>query len=243
MNEEVSYAEMLEIPVETVTVNRRERRKRAKGDDLAEQVVETVNDRVEAQDPAYAQSTPIEREVPVQDRRAKLSRRVLWGEFIAVCALCATIFFTNIFLPGSAVNTFLRGLFAGGEAETADTRVYTDFALSPLVNDSVEAEIAVSDTGVLSFTARASVYPPADGTLLSVNGDAETGYTVEVGHSDSFSTIVSGLDTVYFAAGDELKATIPMGFSDGEGEVRVMFYSDGSLINGCTVSEDGLAWS
>ena len=34
-----------------------------------------------------------------------------------------------------------------------------------------------------------------------------------------------------------------MGFSDGEGEVRVMFYSDGSLINGCTVSEDGLAWS
>ena len=66
---------------------------------------------------------------------------------------------------------------------------------------------------------------------------------MEVGHSDSFSTIVSGLDTVYFAAGDEVKATIPLGFSDGEGEVRVMFYSDGSLINGCSVSEDGLAWS
>ena len=107
----------------------------------------------------------------------------------------------------------------------------------------MEAEIAVSDTGVLSFTAEASVYPPADGTLLAVNGDADTGYTVEVGHSDSFSTIVSGLDTVYFAAGDEVKATIPLGFSDGEGEVRVMFYSDGSLINGCSVSEDGLAWS
>ena len=243
MNDELNYAEMLEIPVETVHINKREKRKKGEPD-LKEQLIEDVNERVNAvqDDPAYAESTPIAR-APEETRQERTQRRILLGEFIAACALCATIFFTNIFLPGSAVNTFLRGLFAGGEAETADTRVYTDFALSPLVNDSVEAEIAVSDTGVLSFTAQASVYPPADGTLLSVNGDAETGYTVEVGHSDCFSTIVSGLDTVYFAAGDALKATIPMGISDGEGEVRVMFYSDGSLINGCTVSEDGLAWS
>ena len=53
MNEELSYAEMLEIPVETVTVNRKEKKRRAK-EDLAEQVVETVNDRVESDDPAYA---------------------------------------------------------------------------------------------------------------------------------------------------------------------------------------------
>lgn len=58
MNEELSYAEMLEIPVETVTVNRKEKKRRAK-EDLAEQVVETVNDRVESDDPAYAQSLPI----------------------------------------------------------------------------------------------------------------------------------------------------------------------------------------
>lgn len=242
MNDELNYAEMLEIPVETVKVSKREKRKRT--DDLKEQLIRDVNERVNAaqEDPAYAESTPIAR-APEETHRERTQRHILMAEFIAACALCAVIFFTNIFLPGSAVNTFLRGLFTGGEAEAADTRVYTDFALSPLVNDSVDAEIAVSGTGVLSFTAEASVYPPADGTLLSVNGDAETGYTVEVGHSDSFSTIVSGLDTVYFAAGDELKATIPMGFSDGEGEVRVMFYSDGSLINGCTVSEDGLAWS
>ena len=43
MNEELSYAEMLEIPVETVTVNRREKKRRAK-EDIAEQVVDTVND-------------------------------------------------------------------------------------------------------------------------------------------------------------------------------------------------------
>ena len=54
---------------------------------------------------------------------------------------------------------------------------------------------------------------------------------------------MSGLSTVYFAAGDAVKATIPVGYSAGEGEVRVMFYSDGSLLNNCTVTEDGLAWS
>ncbi len=243
MNDELNYAEMLEIPVETVRVNKREKRKKGEPD-LKEQLIEDVNERLSAAegDPAYAESTPIAR-APAETARERTQRRILLGEFIAACALCATIFFTNIFLPGSAVNTFLRGLFAGGEAEAADTRVYTDFALSPLVNEGVEAEIAVSETGVLSFTAEASVYPPADGTLLAVNGDAETGYTVEVGHSDSFSTVVSGLSAVYFAAGDAVKATIPLGFSDGEGEVRVMFYADGSLIDGCTVSEDGLAWS
>ena len=230
--------------METVHINKREKRKKGEPD-LKEQLIEDVNERVNAvqDDPAYAESTPIAR-APEETRRERTQRRILLGEFIAACALCATIFFHQ-HLPARERRQHLpaRPLRGRARRSTADTRVYTDFALSPLVNDSVEAEIAVSDTGVLSFTAQASVYPPADGTLLSVNGDAETGYTVEVGHSDSFSTIVSGLDTVYFAAGDELKATIPMGFSDGEGEVRVMFYSDGSLINGCTVSEDGLAWS
>ena len=243
MNDELNYAELLEIPVETVHINKREKRKKA-DPDLKEQLIEDVNERVNASesDPTFAESTPIAR-APEESVREKRERRILLGEFIAACALCATIFFTNIFLPGSAVNTFLRGLFQGEEAEAADPRMYSDFTLSPLVNGTVGADIAVSNTGVLSFTAEASIYPPADGTLLAVNGDAETGYTVEVGHSDSFSTVMSGLTNVYFAAGDEVKATIPVGYSAGEGEVRVMFYSDGSLLNNCTVTEDGLAWS
>lgn len=55
MNEELSYAEMLEIPVETVTVRRKESgKKRRSREDLADRVVESVNDRVDARDPAYA---------------------------------------------------------------------------------------------------------------------------------------------------------------------------------------------
>ena len=57
------------------------------------------------------------------------------------------------------------------------------------------------------------------------------------------ATIMSGLDTVYMAQGDTARPNIPLGYSDGEGEIRVMFYSDGTLLNCCTVGDDGLSWS
>lgn len=240
MNEELDYAEMLEIPVETVTVKRKDKKKRREPD-LREQLVEQVNDRMEADDPAYAESTPIAREAAAP--RSGRAHKILVAEFAAACALVATIFFTNIFMTDSAINTFVRGLFQG-ETETVDTREYADFTLSSVVNEYMDVEIAVSDTGVMSFTAKCSVYAPCDGEVSSVSGDAESGYAVEIRHSDSFSTILSGLDSVYGAEGEAVKANLPLGYSDGEGEVRVMFYSDGTLLNCYTVDgENGLAWS
>lgn len=241
MNEELDYAEMLEIPVETVTVKRKSKKKHREPD-LQEQLVEQVNDRMESeQDPAYAESTPIER--AVRPQKTGRAHKILIAEFAAACALVATIFFTNIFMADSAINTFVRGLFQGS-AETTDTRGYADFKLSPVVNEYTDVEIAVSDTGVMSFTAKCSVYAPCDGTVSSISGDAESGYAVEIRHSDSFSTILSGLDTVYCAEGEAVKSNLPLGYTDGEGEVRVMFYSDGTLLNCYTVDgENGLAWS
>lgn len=243
MNEELSYAEMLEIPVETVTVNRKGKKRRARNDDdIADRVVDQVNDRVESRDPAYAESTPIERGTTLT-RKEKIARRVLWGEFAAVCALCAVIFLTNIFVTNSAINTFVRDLWNGSETEAADTRTYSDFTLSPVVNEYTDVELAVSDTGVMSFTAACSVYSPCAGEVSAVNGDAENGYTVELKHSDSFSTVMSGLTSVYFAVGDDVKNNVPLAYTDGTHPVRVTFYENGTLLNCYTVSEDGLAWS
>ena len=240
MNEELSYAEMLEIPVETVTVNRREKR-RTKKEDLAAQVVDRVNGEAEPEDPAYAESRPIAREA-AEDGRARRARRVLWAEFAAVCALCATIFLTNIFMTDSAINTFVRGLWTG-EADTADTRTYEDFTLSPVVNEYADVELAVSDTGVLTFTAACSVYAPCAGEVTAVNGDAENGYTVELAHSDLFSTVISGLSDVYFAEGESVLTNLPLAYTDGTHPVRVTFYEEGSLISGVTVEGGTLAWN
>ena len=243
MNEELDYAEMLEIPVETVTFNRKERKKRERDGDLQERLVQEVNERMETEnDPQYAESTPIARESVRETRKNKLAKRIVVAEFIAVCVLCAAIFLTNIFLESSAINTFVRGLFQGNAQTQADTRVYSDFTLSPIVNGG-ETEITVSATGVLSFVERCSVYPPCEGKLVSVNGNAQTGYTLEIKHSDSFSSIMSGLDAVYLAEGDLVRANLPLGYSDGEGEVRVMFYSNGALLSCVTVDNNTLAWS
>ena len=242
MNEELSDAEMLEIPVETVTVRRKESgKKRRSREDLADRVVESVNDRVDARDPAYAESTPIDR-APELTHREKVARRVLWGEFAAVCALCAVIFLTNIFLADSAINTFVRGLWKDAE-EASDPRTYADFTLSPVVNAYTDAEIAVSDTGVMSFTAACSVYPPCAGEVAAVHGDGENGYTVELRHSDTFSTVLSGLTDVYCAVGETVRSNIPLAYSAGETPVRVTFYEGGALLDCVTVGEDGIAWS
>ncbi len=258
MNDEIDYAEMLEIPVETVTVNKKgkKHRRQTENADLGEQLVAEVNGRMEEAeggaggsteepkgeeaDPNFAESKQIARsEKP--DKKKKRAKRILIGELVAVVSLCAVIFFTNIFMVDSAINTFVRGLFQGG-GEAVDNREYSEFTLTPVVNDSVDADITVSDTGVLSFTANCSVYSPASGSVSKVSGSKETGYTLEIKHSENFSTTISGLDTVYLAEGDAVMNTIPVGYTDGEGAVNVMMYSGDKLLNCYSAENNKLAW-
>ncbi len=239
MNDELSYAEMLEIPVETVTVSRREK-KRKKSEDLSEKLMERVNDRVRGEDPAYTESREIEREAPVKKKGR--AHTVLAVEFAVVVLLCAAIFLTNLFLENSAINTFVRGLFRGN-AQTADARIYSDFALSSVIRgaDAETAEIAVSEAGVMSFTAHCSVYPLCAGKLESLRSD-EGGYTIRIRHSDSFSTVMSGLDSVYYAPGDTVYENLPVAYSEGERPVRVLLYDGETAITSFTVTEGKVAW-
>lgn len=257
MNEEIDYAEMLEIPVETVTVNKRERKKNrreAENADLSEQLVAEVNGRMEGAeeaegeaegesneaDPTFAESKPIARSEKKREKPSR-AKKIFIGEIAAVCGLCAVIFFTNIFMTDSAINTFVRGLFQG-EAKTADNREYSDFKLSSVVGERADAALIVSETGVLSFTANCSVYAPASGKLSKVNGSKETGYTIEVKHSDKFSTVISGLDAVYLSEGATVMNTIPVGYTDGVGAVNVMMYSGDKLLSCYSAENNKLAW-
>ena len=76
-----------------------------------------------------------------------------------------------------------------------------------------------------------------------MNGSKDTGYTVEVKHSEKFSTIISGLDTVYLTEGDKVMSTIPVGYTDGEGAVNVMMYSGDTLLNCFSAEDNKLAWT
>ncbi len=244
MNDELSYAEMLEIPVETVTVTRREKKKKWKEEEgLSDQLVKEVNERMDASDPAFAESKTIEREYGARPKRPSNARRVLAIELVAVVLLCATIFITNLLMPTSAINTAVRGLFRGNTAEATDTRTYADFTLSPVVADDANVEVTVSESGLLSFTAPAVVYVPAEGVIESKSGTASTGFTVRIRHSDSFSTVISGLDDVGHEVGEKIRPGVPFGYTDGDGAVNVIFYDGENVIQNVALSEGSLAWS
>ena len=177
-----------------------------------------------------------------ESRFAKGLRIALNAEFAAACVLCGAIFLTNIFMPNSAINTFFRSINSAPAAQT-DTRTYTDFTLAPVVSELSNAELTLSPAGILSFTSACCVYPAADGTIAEVTQNADGVYTVKIAHSDTFTGVIGGLDQVYYAVGDEVKANVPVGYTDGEEEVQVTMYSNGALLNCFQLTEENcLAW-
>ncbi len=311
MNEEIEYAEMLEIPVSTVNVVRKKRGRGRKAKaaavqpDLKESVIAQVNDKLlenapkddkitadaelfaesansagelhigdvperidtvrlystsdkpfasmddlEGQDYAFLSDDleeggryALNEEHKTETRAEKRLRIALGAEFAVACALCGAIFLTNVFMPNSAINTFFRTLGENTTTAQTDDRQYTDFTLSSVVSELSDTELTLSDTGVLSFTDACCVYPAADGKVSAVTLEEDGTYTLKIAHSDSFTGVFNGLETVYYAVGDEVKANIPVAFSGGETEVQVTMYSDGALLNCFQLTEENcLAW-
>ena len=306
MNEEIEYAEMLEIPVSTVNVvhktNKRKKRKAEvqprdarpafspENPNLKEKVIARVNDKLDsepdqisAEAALFAESAnsagrldfdandsidtvrlysaddvlrDFDREeseenfengagryaLNNENHTPKGVRIALGVEFAAMCALCGAIFLTNVFMPGSAINTFFRALSTTEQTAT-DNRKYNDFTLSAVVSDLSDTELTLSETGVLSFTDECCVYPAADGKVMEVVQTENGGYRVKLSHSDTFTGIIDGLSHVYYAVGDEVKANVPVGYSTGEDEVQVTMYSEGALLNCFQLTEENcLAW-
>lgn len=258
MSETIDYAEMLEIPVNTLNVTKKRSKKRKEAEpDLKERVVETVNERVENRGEGqgeervasgenlvdYGEAAYEYEEEKVQKPHKKfLENKLLLAEFVAVCALCATILLTNLFWQDSAINTFFRGLISQEEAAPEDDRVYSELTLGSVVSDA-DIDCTVSDTGVLTFTGECSVYPPYGGTVKNV-AENDGLYTVEIEHTTSFSSVIAGLTHAYFAAGDAVFSTIPVGYSDGASAVSVSMYDEGALIQSYSVNENNdIVWN
>ncbi len=281
MNEQIEYAEMLEIPVSTVNVVRKTRR-RKKTDERAEEpalkdsVIATVNDRVRAIEETQTQEGSLNFD-PLPERidtvrlysqkgennelypydyplneggryetKHKIPRpaRVALGVELGVaCALCCGIFLTNVFVSNSAINTFFRAINTPQEP-VAIVRPYTDYKLTSVVSSLSEAKLTLSDSGILSFTEECCVYPAADGKVASLTQDSNGLYTLKIGYSDTFTGVFTGLDSVYYAVGDTVKANVPVGYSEGETEVRVTMFSEGVMLNCFELTEENcLAWN
>ena len=249
MNQELDYAEMLEIPVSTVNVVKKKsffkRKPKAEPqpqpEELKERVVESVNERVGAFVYAEDVSDPPKPEKVKKERNFLKERggRVLLYEAVAIGLIAVAIFVTNIFMPNSAINNLL-GTFTTTSKEVAEPS-YNEFTLAPVVSELSDAEVAVSESGVLSFTAKGSVYPVCNGTVSKVY-EQDGLYTVEIAHTSKFTSVVTGLTTVYNELGTKVASNIPVGYSDGESEVRVTMYDEGNLLNCFTLTNAVPVW-
>lgn len=240
MNEGLEYAQMLEIPVSTVSVVRRRSlfgRRPKRGDDLKDRVVESVNERVDENANGYVETEDLTApEKP--KKKGGVAGKILIAEAAAACLIAAGIFLTNVFVPDTAINTFMGNLTAV-KAKEAN---YNDFTLTSVISDLSEAEIAVTDEGVIHFTQKASVYPVCDGSVASVTKTDEL-YTVKIAHTSKFTSVITGLDTVYVTEGESVKANLPFAYSKGETEVRVSMYDGETLLNCYTLSGAVPVWN
>ena len=247
MNQDLDYAEMLEIPVSTVTVTKKKsffkRRQKAAEpapDELKELVVDSVNERVGAYVSAEDVSDPPKKSVfrGISYKKDKESM-ILIGETVAVCAIALGIFLTNIFMPNSAINGLITSVV--NPQTQASEPSYNELTLSPVVSANAEADVEISESGVLSFTAACSVYPICDGTVSKIS-ESDGVYTVEISHTSSFSSVITGLTTVYGEEGAEVMATLPFAYTDGELPVSVSLYNGGELLDCYTLADEVPVW-
>ncbi len=278
MNEEIEYAEMLEIPVSTVNLVKKRRRKK-KEEPLSDSVVQTVNDRLEEEtlppvEPTIEEGGALRMDAAEEEKidtvrlystndtpdpypydfnlneggtyatkplPSKKVRLALGIEFGVACALCGAIFLTNVFMQGSAINTFFRAM--NTPTEVATVKPYTEFVLSPVVSELSDAKLTLSEHGVLTFQDECCVYPSANGRVSEVIRQDNGLYTLKISHTDAFTGVIEGLDVVYYSVGEEVKANVPVGFSKGEEVVQVTMYNDGELLNCFELTEENcLAW-
>ena len=255
MNEELDYAEMLEIPVSTVNVVKKksifkhkpffapkEKQQEAPAaDDLKDLVVDSVNERVGAYTYTEDLSEPAKPEKKSKFFGKDKGSNIILTELVAACVLAAAIFLTNIFMPNSAINTFLGTLTGNGQKPEPEP-TYNEITLSSVVSEKSDAVVSVSESGVLSFTAKGSVYPVCAGKIASVTKNGET-FTVEIAHTSTFTSVITGLTDVYSAKGTSVQANIPFAYSEGEQEVQVSMYDNGTLLNCYTLSGVVPVWN
>jgi hypothetical protein len=243
MDEQLDYAEMLEIPVNTVNVVKKKgvfsgRLKRRQN--LKEQVLDSVNEHMQSE----ADNMSVETECLSCEQNDGTAKRegshaiILVAETIAVCAIAGGIFLTNLYVPNTVINTLVSSIF---EEQEVVEQTYDQLTLTSVLSQLAEGEVNVDD-GVITFTQTASVYPIYDGQVTSIVQEDGL-YTVEIAHTSTFSSVVKGLDEVYVDVGASVVGNIPFAHSNGQNAVCISLYDGQSALSCFTLSGSTPVWT
>lgn len=257
------YVKMLEIPINSSQVIEKPSLRKKK--DVKKRVIEKVNSEAVVNE---VQSAPSLEKVKIEKAKKQKPQKVKFNLFkkkdkkpkkvqpkkqvsqkqsatvknvgfdivsvqvVAIFVLIVTIILTNIFVENSGINNLMRSVF--NKTDAISSQEYSSFTAG---SPSKSGEVTI-DGGVMRVSS-GSVYSPCDGVVESVSEDGGI-FTVTICHSDSFLTVVSGLESIYVESGEKVYQNIPVGYSNGESFVTM--YSSDAILTSFILSDNQIVW-
>ncbi len=262
MNEKLQYASMLEIPESSCNVTvkpikkKRVKRKVVTPEQVKQELMDKVNAEANSAPVEEQKSTSVESvsfpsteklEEKEQKATATVNKKekktfkfsVISLQLAVVVLLIGVIALTNVLNDNSGINVFMRSLFSPTTPVAVDDREFNAF--TPVI--AFDEGVTLSESGVLTVSGEGSVYSPCDGVVSSVVASEDGSYTVEIAHSENFSTLISGLTYVYMMQGEKVYANIPVGYMS-EFEASLCFLgANGAVITGYEIIDGAVVWA
>ena len=173
-------------------------------------------------------------EVSKKERRFKA---FISAQVVAIFALISAIILTNLFWENSGMNTLFKSVFQS-EDMTVNELSYDDFSLTLPIADVSGVTL---ENGAIAINGEYSLYPVCDGKVSSVERAENGTYTLTVEHSNSFSSVIEGLDMVYFSLGEEVSRHMPIGYV--KNSAKVFLYNGASLLTDYATVENSIVFN
>ena len=173
----------------------------------------------------------------VKAKRERRFNAVISAQVVAVFALISAIILTNLFWENSAMNTLFKSVFQSEHGAVTELE-YDDFTLTLPIADVSGLSI---EAGAIAISGEYSLYPVCDGKVSRVDRAENGTFTVTLEHSESFSSVIEGLDMVYFAAGEEVTRHMPVGYV--KNNAKVYLYNGESLLTDYATVENSIIFN
>ncbi|MBO5889673.1 MAG: hypothetical protein J6Q58_06020 [Clostridia bacterium] len=237
---DMEYLKMLEVPVNSCDVVLKPSKRKKKN--VVEEVIDKVNNPSEPKPkrraPKIKNASKAVKHITATNKESetvsiKSSKfDIISVQVVAIFTLIVGIILTNIFWEDSGMNNLMRQVF--GTTASKNTATYSSF--SPLSPSKTE-DVLLQD-GVMTISS-GSVYSPCNGVVENVS-ENDGLYTVTIKHSDSFSTVISGLELCYLSKNENVFQNVPVGYSSSE--INVSMFDNNTTITSYIISENEILW-
>lgn len=172
----------------------------------------------------------------IVSKKEKIKNAIISAQVVAVFALISAIILTNVFWENSGMNTLFKSVF-GSEQVKTDSRTYGDFSLYL----PVKSEQVSLDNGVIQIEGEYSLYPVCEGKVSKVEKQSDGTYTLTIKHSDSFLSVIEGVNLVYFSVGEEVFKHLPVGYC--KQSAKVYLYEKDVLLTDYATLENSIVFN